>query len=485
MARTPSSAGRYPMVGPGGWSRRSSGIDRSVVGSVVVTVFGILANRVLGSADPRETIDRGGRATAWVGHLRLHRYRGLDAPAPPVGADVHGRAGAASARPAVSVRRPSRRRGQDRRRLILRGLRLHHGCADRLRRRSAGGGHRVVAGPGRAARADGCAHRPRLPSRRRLHRARPSTRPPGWSTPPTAARSSPPSTSLRPPSPSACGRPAWRWPTWVTTGCVTSMLPSRSTRSGRAAGRARFRRCGRCRPITTTSWRRPRRSWGARAKSPTSPAAWRRAAPSPSPVPVAWARRAWPPRSGCRSLRRGADGVWLVDLSSVTEASLVAPSVASALGTPSSGPDRLADVVDDLGRRHALIILDNCEQLVEACSALVATIMARCPSVAVLVTSREPLGVRGEDVHRLRPLPVSEDAVDLFLDRFAAAGGVGADRSVVSRICERLDGMPLAIELAASRGCGAVGPGDPGRSRRALPAACGAVTGPCPNASAP
>ena len=146
------------------------------------------------------------------------------------------------------------------------------------------------------------------------------------------------------------------------------------------------------------------------------------------------------------------DGVWLVDLSSVTEASLVAPSVASALGTPSSGPDRLADVVDDLGRRHALIILDNCEQLVEACSALVATITARCPSVAVLTTSREPLGVPGEDVHRLRPLPVSEDAVDLFLDRFGAAGGVGADRSVVSRICERLDGMPLAIELAASRG---------------------------------
>jgi predicted ATPase/class 3 adenylate cyclase len=146
------------------------------------------------------------------------------------------------------------------------------------------------------------------------------------------------------------------------------------------------------------------------------------------------------------------DGVWLVDLSSVTEASLVVPSVASALGTPSSGPDRLADVVDDLGRRHALIILDNCEQLVEACSALVATITARCPSVAVLATSREPLGVPGEDVHRLKPLPVSEDAVDLFVDRFGAAGGMGADRSVVSRICERLDGMPLAIELAASRG---------------------------------
>ena len=77
-----------------------------------------------------------------------------------------------------------------------------------------------------------------------------------------------------------------------------------------------------------------------------------------------------------------------------------------------------------------MIILDNCEQVVEACSVLVGSIMARCRSVAVLATSREPLGVPTEVVHRLTPLQVSEDAVDLFVDRFGAAGG--QPRSIVA-----------------------------------------------------
>jgi predicted ATPase len=149
------------------------------------------------------------------------------------------------------------------------------------------------------------------------------------------------------------------------------------------------------------------------------------------------------------------DGVWMVDLSSVMDPHLVMPAVAAALGAPSNGGDRRTEVLEHLRGRRALLLLDNCEQIIDECAAVVAAVLDRCPSVAVLATSREPLNVAGEAVHRLAPLPVSEEAVTLFLDRVARSGGgpeVGTvDRGVVARICERLDGLPLAIELAASR----------------------------------
>ncbi len=146
-------------------------------------------------------------------------------------------------------------------------------------------------------------------------------------------------------------------------------------------------------------------------------------------------------------------GVWMVDLSSITDAARVVPTVAATLGIAATGADCLDDVVAHLTGKELLLILDNCEQVVEASAALVAALLNRCPSLAVLATSREPLGVSGEWVRRLPPLSVAADAVTLFVDRFVAAGGTpDVDRAIATRICQRLDGTPLAIELAASRG---------------------------------
>ena len=127
--------------------------------------------------------------------------------------------------------------------------------------------------------------------------------------------------------------------------------------------------------------------------------------------------------------------------------------MATTLGVAVTGADCLDELVAHLAGRPLLLILDNCEQVVAACAALVVTVLERCPTVAVLATSREPLGIAGEQVRRLPPLSVAADAVTLFVDRFTAAGGAAdVDRDVAVRICQRLDGTPLAIELAASRG---------------------------------
>jgi predicted ATPase/class 3 adenylate cyclase len=156
---------------------------------------------------------------------------------------------------------------------------------------------------------------------------------------------------------------------------------------------------------------------------------------------------------GLRVAPAWTGGVWMVDLSSVTDAGRVVPAVATTLGVSATSADCLDDIVAYLASRHVLLILDNCEQVVATCASVVATLLERCPTLAVLTTSREPLGVPGEQVRRLPPLSVAADAVTLFADRFAAAGGAtDVDRDVATRICQRLDGTPLAIELAASRG---------------------------------
>jgi predicted ATPase/class 3 adenylate cyclase len=156
---------------------------------------------------------------------------------------------------------------------------------------------------------------------------------------------------------------------------------------------------------------------------------------------------------GLRVAPAWPSGVWMVDLSSVTDGGRVVPAVAATLGIAGTRADCLDDVVAHLTGKELLLILDNCEQVVAASAALVAALLRRCPSLAVLATSREPLGVPGEWVRRLPPLPVAADAVTLFVDRFVAAGGTpDVDRAVATRICQRLDGTPLAIELAASRG---------------------------------
>ncbi|GAA1309590.1 SARP family transcriptional regulator [Planotetraspora silvatica] len=160
------------------------------------------------------------------------------------------------------------------------------------------------------------------------------------------------------------------------------------------------------------------------------------------------------------------DGAWLVELASVLDPAQVPHAVLAALGLrdmglvpvrPAAGPAAAADAADRLvtalSGRAQLIVLDNCEHLVGAAATLADRLLADCPGVRILVTSREPLGITGEVLWPVQPLGL-DHAVRLFADRAAAARpGYRArdDRLAVERICSGLDGMPLAIELAAAR----------------------------------
>jgi predicted ATPase/class 3 adenylate cyclase len=148
------------------------------------------------------------------------------------------------------------------------------------------------------------------------------------------------------------------------------------------------------------------------------------------------------------------DGVWLVDLSAVVHGYQLVPTVAAALGVPAADGDLHVDVLNDVRSRCALLIFDNCEQIIAECATFVAEVRAAAAGVGLLATSREPLGLPGEEVHRLDPLVIQEDAVEMFLDRaraVTAGRDVPLEIEVVRRICTRVDGIPLAIELAASR----------------------------------
>jgi predicted ATPase/class 3 adenylate cyclase len=147
------------------------------------------------------------------------------------------------------------------------------------------------------------------------------------------------------------------------------------------------------------------------------------------------------------------DGAWFVDLAPVSSAELVPEAIAQAVGVKSvPGVEPWVEVLDHLRERRSLLILDNCEHLAETVCARVADLLERCPEVGVLATSRTPLGLRAERVHRLDPLPcdgADAAAVRLFRDRAAAA--VASDDPAVVALCAELDGLPLAIELAAAR----------------------------------
>ncbi|GAA2518686.1 response regulator [Streptomyces longisporus] len=150
-----------------------------------------------------------------------------------------------------------------------------------------------------------------------------------------------------------------------------------------------------------------------------------------------------------------ADGVWLVDLAPVTDPSAVAATAAGTLRVPDLGAlpflDQLAGY---LAGRRALLVLDNCEHLVEACAELAGSLLSAAPGLRILATSRHTLGVTGEHVFALAPL-AQDEAVELLRDRAGAVRerfhGDEAGHAALARLCADLDGLPLAIELAASR----------------------------------
>ena len=155
------------------------------------------------------------------------------------------------------------------------------------------------------------------------------------------------------------------------------------------------------------------------------------------------------------------DGVWLVELAPLTDSGLVADTVASAIGAPVSPGIEPTDVVCRfLARRKALVVLDNCEHVVAAAAELVDRLAAEAPEATIMVTSREPLGVAGESVWKVPSLSVEADtgvadALALFAERVARVrpGFVldGTTTLAATDLCRRLDGIPLAIELAAAR----------------------------------
>jgi predicted ATPase len=171
---------------------------------------------------------------------------------------------------------------------------------------------------------------------------------------------------------------------------------------------------------------------------------------------------------GAALVGRFTDGAWLVNLAPLSDPGLVAATVADALGVREQPGRPVADVLcDHLKSRTLLIVLDNCEHLIDACATLVQRLLASCAGVTVLSTSRETLNVPGESIWRLRSLSVPEagdgrvasaegaESVQLFLQR-ARAVRPGFELTAehlpsVVQICRRLDGLPLAIELAAAR----------------------------------
>ena len=150
------------------------------------------------------------------------------------------------------------------------------------------------------------------------------------------------------------------------------------------------------------------------------------------------------------------DGVWYVDLAPITDPDLVPVAVARALGLPDQpGRSTMDTLLRFIGDRQMLLVLDNCEHLLDACAALVVALLGACPAVTVVATSREPIGVAGEVTWRVPSLSLADEAIELFTDR---ARHVRPDfhltddnAATAAEICRRLDGMPLAIELAAAR----------------------------------
>ena len=162
-----------------------------------------------------------------------------------------------------------------------------------------------------------------------------------------------------------------------------------------------------------------------------------------------------------------ADGAWLVELGPVADPEVIAETIATTLNIPNpAGIPAETVIVEDLRHRTVLLVLDNCEHVLDRVAKLVGAINQHCPDVVVLATSREGLALAGERLYAVSALPLPEehaslktlvgaDAVQLFIDRASAArrdfrlSAENADG--VAAVCRRLDGVPLALELAAAR----------------------------------
>jgi non-specific serine/threonine protein kinase len=168
-------------------------------------------------------------------------------------------------------------------------------------------------------------------------------------------------------------------------------------------------------------------------------------------------------------LGRFPDGVWLIELAPLPEPALVVQTVASVLGVREE-PDRSlqASLASHLREKRLLLVLDNCEHLIASCAQLADALLRACPQLRILASSREPLGIGGEAIFRVPPLAAPDDDQTLPIDQLAQMEAVRlfAERaraiqpafqvtqgnaSALAQICRRLDGIPLAIELAAAR----------------------------------
>ena len=172
---------------------------------------------------------------------------------------------------------------------------------------------------------------------------------------------------------------------------------------------------------------------------------------------------------GAELLDRFADGVWFADLAPIRDPELVASVIAKSVGVSSSAGQPLVEAIPEgLSNKQLLVILDNCEHVLDAAAPIASSIVTRCPNVKMIATSRQALGIAGEAVHRLRSLSVPEVVGALKADDAARYGSVAlfVERAravdtrfsmtdetapIVADICRRLDGIPLAIELAAAR----------------------------------
>jgi predicted ATPase/class 3 adenylate cyclase len=160
-------------------------------------------------------------------------------------------------------------------------------------------------------------------------------------------------------------------------------------------------------------------------------------------------------QAAAEALPHYADGAWFVDLAPIDDDAFVPSEIATAMGLPEHRQGSAEEaLVGVLARRHVLVVLDNCEHLVDAVAHVVDLIVRRCPGVTVFATSQEGLGVDGEVTFPVRPLR-EHDAEELFVERAHAARHgfelTGENAAVVQELCRRLDGIPLAIELAAAR----------------------------------